>query len=222
VVVAVNRFEQVRRKFGTVGLVVENSEVKLSDEDGEILVRGPSVMAGYYKNPEATAEVIDRNGWFHTGDIGAFIDGKFLRITDRKKEIFKTTSGKYISPASIENKLKESRFVEQCMVVGDGQKFASALIVPSVGAFREHCTLNGIKCADEEARTHPELKKLIDDHVRQVNKTLAQYEQIKRHQLVSGQWGVDSGELTPKLSLRRKVITERHRDMLQRIFGEAE
>jgi long-chain acyl-CoA synthetase len=223
VVVAVNRFETTRRKFGTVGLVVENSDVKIAEDDGEILVRGPSVMAGYYKNPEATAEVIDKNGWFHTGDIGTFVDGKFLRITDRKKEIFKTTAGKYISPASIENRLKECRFIEQCMVVGDSQKFASALIVPSLPAFRDYCERSGISWDGEEAmRMHEALKRLIDVHVKTMNTSLSAFEQIKRPQILEATWGVDSGELTPKLSLRRKIILERNRGAMSKIYGSGE
>jgi long-chain acyl-CoA synthetase len=223
VVVAVNRFDPVKRKFGTVGLVVENSDVKISEEDGEILVRGPSVMNGYYKNPEATAEVIDKNGWFHTGDIGTLVDGKFLKITDRKKEIFKTSAGKYISPASIENRLKESKFIEQCMVVGEGQKFASALIVPSLPAFKDYCSTRSIEwTGDEQMRNHEELKKLIDQHVKKVNDSLSPFEQIKRQKIVNHSWAIDTGELTPKLSLRRKIIFERHRDVVSQIFGEAE
>lgn len=220
VVVAVNRFEHSRRRFGTVGLVVENSEVKINEEDGEILFKGPSLMSGYYKNPEATSEVIDEQGWFHTGDIGTFVDGKYLKITDRKKEIFKSSAGKYISPVAIENKLKESKFVEHCMVVGEGQKFASALIVPAIGNFREYCAVNGIHL-EENAKIseHEELKKLIAEHVKRVNDTLAPYERLKRYQLVSGPWSVEGGEITPKLSLKRKVISEKNQPVIKKIYG---
>jgi long-chain acyl-CoA synthetase len=217
VVVAVNRFEKERRRFGTVGLVVENSEVKIAPQDGEILMRGPSLMLGYYKNPSATAEVIDSEGWFHTGDIGTFVEGKFLKITDRKKEIFKNSGGKYISPVVIENKLKESKFIEQCMVIGEGQKFVSALIIPSTQAFSE--SYPGEK-ENRDLFDNETLRQLVADHIKKVNSDLAAYEQVKRYQMVRGPWTVDSGEITPKLSLRRKVILEKNRELVSRIFRE--
>ena len=135
-VIAVNNFQPGCVKFGTVGTVLSNVQVKFA-EDGEILCKGPNVMLGYYKEPELTAEVLDKEGWFHTGDIGTFVDGKYLKITDRKKEIFKTSGGKYIAPQMIENKLKESRFIEQAMVLGENQKFAAALIVPAFAFIKE-------------------------------------------------------------------------------------
>jgi long-chain acyl-CoA synthetase len=221
VVVAVNRVEKDRRMFGTVGLVVENSQVKIAEEDGEILFKGPSLMMGYYKNPEATEEVIDKDGWFHTGDIGTFIDGKFLKITDRKKEIFKNSGGKYISPVAIENKLKESKYIEQCMVIGEGQKFVSAIIVPAMGAFKEYSEHHGIAWTDNKTmQEHEELKKLIADHVKKTNSSLATFEQVKRYQLVNANWGVETGEITPKLSLRRKVIHEKNKEVISKIYGE--
>lgn len=223
VVVAVNRKEEERRMFGTVGLVVENTEVKIAEEDGEILVKSPSVMLGYYKNPEATAESIDSEGWLHTGDVGTLVDGKFLKITDRKKEIFKISSGKYISPVAIENKLKECRYIEQCMVIGSGQKFASAIIIPSVAAFKEYCVAQNISVTDNNnLHSHDELRRLINDHVKKTNATLAAFEQVKRHQLINAVWSVDSGEITPKLSLKRKIITERNKEVIDRIFGTEE
>jgi long-chain acyl-CoA synthetase len=223
VVIAVNRFEPTRRKFGTVGLVVENSEVKIAPEDGEILMKGPSLMMGYYKNPEATAEAIDKDGWFHTGDIGTFVEGKFLKITDRKKEIFKSNAGKYISPVAIENRLKENKYIEQCMVIGEGQKFVSAIIIPSLGNFKEYCQQKNIEWkGNNEMFAHETLKKVISDHVKEVNSHLAPYEQLKRVQLVNDFWGVESGELTPKLSLKRKVIMEKNKEVISKIFGAEE
>lgn len=220
VVVSVNRFEKERRMFGTVGLVIENSEVKIAEEDGEILMKGPSLMMGYYKNPEATAEVIDNEGWFHTGDIGKIIDGKFLKITDRKKEIFKSSAGKYISPIAIENKLKECKYIEQCMVVGEGQKFASALIIPSFSHFKDYCTQHNIEWLGNEAMlTHDEVKKIINEHVKKINASLAAFEQLKRYQLINQVWGVESGEITPKLSLKRKIIFEKNKPVIDKIFG---
>lgn len=220
VVVSVNRFEKEKRKFGTVGLVVENSEVKIAEEDGEILMKGPSLMMGYYKNPEATAEVIDKDGWFHTGDIGIFIDGKFLKITDRKKEIFKSSAGKYISPVAIENKLKESRYIEQCMVIGEGQKFASALIIPNFSNIKELLAKDAIEwTSNAEMMEHEELKKIISEHVKKINATLAPFEQVKRYQLINAVWAVESGEITPKLSLKRKNIAEKNKEIIHKIFG---
>lgn len=220
VVVSVNRWEEARRKFGTVGLVVENTEVKIADEDGEILMRGPSLMMGYYKNPEATAEVIDAEGWFHTGDVGTFVEGGFLKITDRKKEIFKNNAGKYVSPVSIENKLKECKYIEQCIVIGDGEKFASALIIPSSSHFKDYFEKKNLApVAAQQLAQNEEVKKVIQEHVKKVNAVLAPYEQIKRPQLIQANWTVESGEITPKLSLRRKVIVEKNKAIIAKIFG---
>jgi long-chain acyl-CoA synthetase len=223
VVVSVNRFDEDNRMFGTVGVPVDNTLVKIAEEDGEILMKGPSLMMGYYKNPEATAEVIDKDGWLHTGDIGTFVEGKFLKITDRKKEIFKSSSGKYISPVAIENKLKESKFIEQCIVIGEGQKFASAIIIPSYSSFKEHFSHNNIDWVEgNELHLHEEVKKIINDHIKKVNGSLAAFEQLKRYQLIHAVWGVETGEITPKLSLKRKAIMEKHKEVVSKIFGAEE
>jgi long-chain acyl-CoA synthetase len=220
VVIAVNRFGDHDVKFGTVGTVVDNIEVKIAEEDGEILMKGPSLMLGYYKNPEATSEAIDDKGWFHTGDVGVFVDNKFLKITDRKKEIFKSSAGKYISPVAIENKLKESKFIEQCMVIGEGQKFPSALIIPNMVNFKEYCKTANIEWQGTDAMLNSEeLKKLINSHIKEVNATLAPYEQLKRCQIIHAHWSVESGEITPKLSLKRKVIMARNQEVVQKIFA---
>jgi long-chain acyl-CoA synthetase len=218
-VVAVNNFNPDSVRFGTVGTVLENTEVKIA-EDGEILVRGPIVMMGYYKNEEETRKAIDSDGWFYTGDIGTFVEGRFLKITDRKKEIFKTSAGKYIAPLVIENKLKECRFVEQCMVIGEGKKFASALIVPNVEYLKEWCSQKNIPYTTlEEMVQHPEIKKEVQRFVKQMNRGLAPYEQIKREELLSKTWTIDGGELTPKLSMKRKVIMERNKAIIEKIFA---
>lgn len=222
VVVAVNNFAPDSIRIGTVGPVVGENKVKIA-EDGEILVKGPSVMMGYYKRPEATAEVMDADGWFHTGDIGTFVEERFLKITDRKKEIFKTSSGKYIAPLMVENKLKESRFIEQCMVIGEGQKFASALIVPAFDYVKEWCRLNNIEfTSNEEIIQHKELKAAIGKDIREMNKSLSPFEQIKRPELLPVIWSVEGGELTPKLSLKRKVILEKYKDTVARIFSSGD
>jgi long-chain acyl-CoA synthetase len=164
-VIAVNNFQPDSIKFGTVGTVLENVEVKI-DSDGEILCKGPNVMLGYYNSADLTAEVIDAEGWFHTGDIGVFENGKFLKITDRKKEIFKTSGGKYIVPQMIENKLKESRFIEQAMVIGENQKFASAFIVPNFAFIRDWATKKNIAVnSNVEIAASSVIKKRIAEEV---------------------------------------------------------
>jgi long-chain acyl-CoA synthetase len=217
-VIAVNCYEPENTRIGTVGPVIKNSEVKIA-EDGEILVKGPGVMLGYYNNESATKEMIDEEGWLHTGDIGTFVENRFLKITDRKKEIFKTSSGKYIAPLMIENKLKECRFIEQCCVIGEGQKFASALIVISKDYLKEWCSKTGTQISnDNEATSHPELKKEISQFIREMNKSLAPYEQIKKSELIVEPWTVEGGEMTPKLSMKRKVILKKHEDLVKKIF----
>ena len=220
VVVSVNRYGEDNIRIGTCGPVIEGVTVKIAEEDGEILVKGPNLMQGYYKNPEATAEVMDSEGWFHTGDVGTFVEGRFLKITDRKKEIFKTSAGKYIAPLMIENKIKECRFVEQSMVVGENQKFASALIVPSFSNFKEYCKDHNITWTNnQEMSAHEELKKLINEHIKIMNKTLAPYEQLKRVAVLSKEWSIEGGELTPKMSLKRKIIKEKNLEAINKIFA---
>ena len=220
VVVSVNRYGEDNIRIGTCGPVIDGVEVKIAEEDGEILVKGPNLMLGYYKNNEATAEVIDQDGWFHTGDVGTFVEGKFLKITDRKKEIFKTSSGKYIAPLMIENKIKECRYVEQSMVVGENQKFASALIVPSFNNFKEYCTEKNITWTNnQDMSTHEELRRLINDHIKLINKSLAPFEQLKRVAILNKEWSIEGGELTPKMSLKRKIIREKNMDAIHKIFA---
>jgi long-chain acyl-CoA synthetase len=220
VVVSVNRYGEDNIRIGTCGPVIEGVAVKIDSESGEILVKGPNLMNGYYKNEIATKEVIDADGWFHTGDVGTFIEGKFLKITDRIKEIFKTSSGKYIAPLMIENKIKESRFVEQSMVIGEGEKHASALIVPSFINFKDYCKENNIEwTTNQEMSNHEALKKIINDHIKNVNKDLAPFEQLKRCQILSTDWTIEGGELTPKMSLKRKVIKEKNSQIINKIFA---
>jgi len=220
VVVSVNRYGEDNIRIGTVGPIVEGCEVKIAEEDGEILVKGPNVMMGYYKNEEATKEVMDDQGWFHTGDVGTFVEEKFLKITDRKKEIFKTSSGKYIAPLMLENKIKECRFVEQSMVIGEGQKFASAIIVPSFHNFKEYCKDKSIPwTTNEEMSNHAELHRIIHEHIKTMNKNLAPYEQLKRCEILHKEWSIEGGELTPKMSLKRKVIKEKNMEAIHKIFA---
>jgi long-chain acyl-CoA synthetase len=219
-VIAVNSFKPKGIQFGTVGDVIDGVKVKIA-EDGEILVKGPNVMLGYYNRPDATAEVMDSEGWFHTGDIGTFINNRYLKITDRKKEIFKTSGGKYIAPIMIENKLKESPFIEQALVVGENQKYAAALIVPSFVALKDWCAKQSINyTSNEDLIAKKEVLNLIDKEIAESNKTLAPYETIKRVTLLPREWTIEKGEMTPKLSLKRKVIMEANKQMVEKMFNE--
>jgi long-chain acyl-CoA synthetase len=217
-VISVNRFEEKNRCFGTVGPVIRNVEVKLA-EDGEICCRGDNVMMGYYKRPDLTAECIDNDGWFHTGDIGVWVDNKFLKITDRKKEIFKTSGGKYVAPQPIENKMKESPFIEQMMVVGAERKFAGALIVPAMSHLKEWASKHGIASGETRGLIrNPQVIELYKGIVEDYNKLFNHVEQIKKFELLESEWNIDGGELTPTLKLKRKVIMEKYRDAIDRIY----
>jgi long-chain acyl-CoA synthetase len=217
-VISVNCRKKGGTKFGTVGLVIEGQEVKI-EADGEICVKGPSVMMGYYKRPDLTAETII-DGWLHTGDIGVFEDGKYLKITDRKKELFKTSGGKYVAPQPIENKMKESPFVEQMMIVGAEQKFVGALIVPSIPNLKEWMQHKGIKFTTIEDAVHnPKVLDLYRELIDSFNKFFNHVEQVKKFELVPNEWTIDTGELTPTLKLKRKVIMEKYKDVVERIYN---
>jgi long-chain acyl-CoA synthetase len=192
-------------KYGTVGKVIEGVQFKL-ESDGEICVAGPSVMLGYYKRPDLTAEtVID--GWLHTGDIGEIVDGQYLKITDRKKELFKTSGGKYVAPQPIENKLKENPFVEQVMLVGDNQRFVSALIVPSFAKLKEWSKSHGIQyVSNDEIIKNTMVLTLFENVVSENNQLFNQVEQVKKFALIPREWNIDNGEMTPKLSIKRKAV----------------
>ena len=216
-VISVNRYDEEGRMFGTVGPLIADIEVKIA-EDGEILCKGPNVMMGYYKRPDLTAESI-KDGWFYTGDIGMFVNDRFLKITDRKKELFKTSGGKYVAPLPIENKLKESPYVEQVMVVGAERKFVGALIVPSFPNLQAWCRKQGISFTSEEDMLHqPAVLILMKDLVESFNKYFNHVEQIKRFELLPMEWTIDGGELTPTLKLKRKVIMEKYKDAIERIY----
>ena len=216
-VIAVNCFDDRDIKIGTVGPVIKNVQVKIA-EDGEIYAKGPNVMLGYYKQPELTREVLDEEGWFHTGDIGTF-DGRFLKITDRKKEMFKTSGGKYITPQAIENKLKESRFIEQAMVIGEHEKFPSAFIVPAFAVLKQWCEKEGITWStNSEMIKDPKVIKRIQDEVDIANGEFSHHEMIKCVGLMPKEWTVDQGQLTPKLSLKRKVILSENKEAYDKIY----
>jgi len=217
-VIAVNRRGPGLNRFGTVGPILNGVEFKL-EADGEICVAGPSVMKGYFKRPDLTAETII-DGWLHTGDIGVLEDGKFLRITDRKKELFKTSGGKYVAPSAIENKLKESRFIEQVAVVGAEQKFVGALIVPAFAQLTEWCKQHNYDTSSREAIIqNPDVKKFYRALIDEYNQEFNHVEQIKKFELLPVEWSVESGELTPKLNFKRKVVLEKYKSYIEKIYS---
>ncbi len=218
-VIAVNNPARREMKIGTVGPVLEGFEVKIAS-DGEILCKGPGVMMGYYKAPELTSDVIDENGWFHTGDIGILEEGKFLKITDRKKEIFKLSGGKYIAPQMIENKLKTSNLIEQVMVIGANEKFASALISPNFPLLHDWCAEQRIHFENnKELIKIPAVLEKIREEVEKVNKTLGAHEQINRIRLVCEEWTPATGELSPTLKLRRNAVAVKYQQLIDEIYN---
>lgn len=218
-VIAVNNPRTGEMKVGTVGPILDGVEVKIA-EDGEILSRGASVMKGYYKAPELTAEVIDDEGWFHTGDIGHLDEGKFLKITDRKKEMFKMSGGKYIAPQMIENKLKESFFIEQAMVIGENEKFASALISPNFDFLHDWCSQHKIHFRDNQELVQlQEVQVQYRKEVAVINKTLGEHEEIKRFRLVCEEWSPQNGELSPTLKLKRNYVTKKYQHIIDDIYA---
>ena len=217
--ISVNNPNKLGLRIGTVGSPALDVEIKLA-EDGEILVKGPNVMMGYYKNPEATAETL-KDGWLHTGDIGVWEEKNFLKIIDRKKEMFKISGGKYVVPSPIENKLTESKFIEQAMVVGDGEKFASALIVPNYANLKEWAQASVPEIAalsKQEFLSHAEIQKKINQEVRSANKFFGNWEQLKKCVIIPNEFTIEKGELTPTLKKKRKVIAENYKSEIQNIF----
>jgi len=206
-------------RIGTVGPPVPGVEVRIA-HDGEILCRGDNVMVGYYGEPELTKEVVDDEGWLHTGDIGIMLENRYLKITDRKKEMFKLSSGKYIAPQVIENKLKESSFIEQVMVIGENQKFASAIISPDFNFLHNWAMRHGIEFRDNaELIQIPDVIARYQRVVNEMNRQLGQTEQIKRFRLVQAEWSQNSGELSPTLKLKRKFLVNRYASLIEEIFS---
>ncbi len=220
-VVTVNRYESEGRRIGTIGTLIDNVEVKIA-EDGEILVKGPNITIGYYKHPELTAEAM-KDGWFHTGDIGMWTEGKFLKITDRKKEIFKTSGGKYVAPQALENKMKESPFIEQIMVVGADRKFVSALIIPSFMQVRKYIRDRNPELSIPENNNDlikmPEVAALIQKQIDKYNVFFSHPEQIKKIAMLADEWTIDTGELTPSLKIKRKVILQKYAKEIEALYA---
>ncbi len=221
-VIAVNHINYPNMKFGTVGPVIKNVQVKIA-EDGEILMKGPNLMMGYYKDPEKTKEVIDKEGWFHTGDIGELQENNILKITDRKKEIFKLSTGKYVAPQVVENKYKESQFIEQIMVVGEGEKYAAAIIGPSHQFLHGWCFKHNVKFRDnEDLIKKPIVIERYQIEVDKINETLGRHMQIKKFELTSEEWTPETGELSPTLKVKRRFLKEKYKDKLDQLYGYTE
>ncbi len=218
-IITINRQEQPLCRLGSVGALIDGVEMKIAD-DGEILCRGHNVMLGYYKDKELTSQAIDEEGWFHTGDVGHIEDGTFLMVTDRKKDIFKLSNGKFVAPQIIENKLKESPFIDQVMVTGEHQKFASALLVPDFNYLKNWCIANGLYNKEElsELICLPGIQEVFSEEIKKLNKTLSESEKILRFRLVSDEWSPLSGELSASLKLKRQVIETKYSEMIGKIY----
>jgi long-chain acyl-CoA synthetase len=227
-VISVNLFDRERVKFGTVGPVIEGVEVRLDhregmrEGEGEIFVKGPNVMMGYYNKPDITAETII-DGWLKTGDVGTFVEykgKKYLKITDRVKELFKTSGGKYVAPQVLENKMKESSFIEQIMAVGEGKNFVSALIVPNFANLKDWCEKNGVKVASNaDIAKSKEVFNLIKADVDRLNKNFGQWETIKKFELIPHEWTIEGGEMTPTMKVKRKVVHEKYKDLIEKMYS---
>lgn len=217
-IITINRLTKPLLKLGTVGALIDGVEVKIA-EDGEILCKGHNVMLGYYKDVELTRQVIDNEGWFHTGDMGCWVDDIFLSVTDRKKEIFKLSSGRYVAPQVIENIFKGSVFIDQIIVIGEHEKYASALISPNFSYLEQWCQSENITCEDKsELIQLPEVQKIFSNEVNKFNRTLSSTERIIKHRLIPDEWSPATGELSPTLKLRRKFVIEKYKSLLEDIY----
>jgi long-chain acyl-CoA synthetase len=220
-VISVNQPDTPLHRIGTVGPVIPDGEVKIA-EDGEILYRGPNVMLGYYNRPDLTNETIDSEGWLHTGDVGEF-DGPFLKITDRKKEIFKTSGGKYIAPQQIENRLKESKFISQCIIIGENRKFPSALIVPEFSALKSWSESKGLSAIPpKELVKDPQVIALYAGEIERCNQHFGRYSQIKKFALLPEEWTIATGELTPTLKIKRKITLQKYAAEVEALYSGEE
>ncbi|MCK5820418.1 MAG: long-chain fatty acid--CoA ligase [Bacteroidales bacterium] len=217
-IITINRQEKPDLKLGSVGSLIDGVELKIAN-DGEILCRGHNVMLGYYKDTEQTKSAIDEEGWFHTGDIGRLDDGKYLMVTDRKKEIFKLSNGKFIAPQVLEGRLKESALIDQSCVVGEAEKFASALISPNMPLLEKQIQMQNITFENREdmVKSKP-ANDIIKEEIRKINKSLGQIEQVVRFILVHDEWSPESGELSPTLKLRRKFIHTKYQNQIQQVY----
>ena len=219
-VISVNDYRNEGFKIGTAGKVIDNVEVKIAN-DGEILCKGPNVMLGYYKDEILTSEAIV-NGYFHTGDIGEIDSEGFLKITDRKKEMFKTSGGKYIAPQMLENAMKQSRFIEQIMVIGDGQKMPAAFIQPNFEYIKEWAKIHNeaVGTSNQEIIGSQKVIERIQQEVNGINEKFGNWEKIKKFELTPDLWTIPAGHLTPTMKLKRKVVMEKYINLYHKIYDE--
>jgi long-chain acyl-CoA synthetase len=221
-VITVSPFDPAKLLFGTVGLPLSNVQVKLSEVSHEILAKGPNIMMGYYKRPDLTAETVV-DGWLHTGDVGEWIDfkgQKYLKITDRVKELFKTSGGKYIAPQPIENKMKEIPYIEQIMVVGENRNYVTALIVPNFLTLSDWATKHSVGAkSHEDLVKSPEVKKLFQSLIEEKNQNFGQWETIKRFELLTDEWTIDNGIMTPTMKVKRKAVNERYKEEIEKLYA---
>ncbi len=222
-VLTANQLEQGKYWLGTVGIPIEGVTIKIDEKNQEILAKGPNIMMGYYKRSDLTDQVIDKDGWLHTGDQGAWLEykgNKFLKITGRVKELFKTSGGKYVAPQVIENKMKESPFIEQMVVVGENQRFVSALIVPSFDYLKDWCSKNGVSYnTKEELVSNPKVLKAVQDEVNRYNKEFGKVEQVKKFTLLPTDWTVDNGIMTPTIKVKRDAVMKKYRKEIEEIYA---
>ena len=217
-----NRYEKGWNYIGTVGPALPRVEIKIA-ENGEILCKGPNVTKGYYNRPDYTEEAFDKEGWFHTGDIGELVDGKFFKITDRVNEVFKTSGGKFVTPQPIENKMKESLFIEQITVIGESRNFVAAIIIPNFEFIKKWVKRKGLNLsAKEEIVNSEEVKKRIWQDIEKYNKRFGKVQQVKKFALIADDWSVESGELTPTLKLKRRIIRDKYQDLYEKIYSGSE
>jgi len=219
-VISVNDMRNHGFKIGTVGKVLPDTDVQIA-EDGEIIINGPQRMIGYYKDKEKTDEAIDKNGYFHTGDIGEIDADGFLKITDRKKEMFKTSGGKYVAPQLLENTMKQSRFVDQIMVIGEGEKMPAAFIQPNFEFLTDWANRKGINYSSnkdliENQQVIERFQQEIDTH----NEKFGKWERVKRFELTPEVWSIEEGHLTPTMKLKRRIIKERYKNLYDKIYNE--
>ena len=217
-----NRYEKGDYYIGTVGPALPGVEIKLG-EKGEILCKGPNVTKGYYKRPDFTKEAIDEDGWFHTGDVGELVDGRFLKITDRVKEIFKTSGGKFVAPQPIENKMKESLFSEQIMVIGENRNYVAALVLPKFDFILEWAKLKKLSISTrEDVVNSVDVKNRIWEDIDKYNKRFGKVQQIKKFAVIEDEWSVETGELTPTLKIKRRIINEKYQELFEKIYSDSE
>jgi long-chain acyl-CoA synthetase len=219
-VASVNSFDNKGFMIGTTGRKLHNVDIKIA-ADGEILIKGPNVMMGYYKREDLTKEVLSEDGWFHTGDIGELVQGEYVKITDRKKEIFKTSGGKYVAPQPMENVYKASRFIDQIMVIGENQKHPAALVVPDLEFCKEWCRRHDRSCMSvSDMSASSPLKQRIWEEIEGFNAQFGKFEQVKKIELCEAPWTIETGELTPSLKLKRKAILAKYAHLVDKIYNE--